>query len=254
MEAVEKPFSISVELYSEELKQREEVQSLSFPTIPSTFREISDRLEELSEWSIPTCFHTVWFQGNKIQDPSKCKPSSFYLQSGDTIRISYPVKCEGKLVRNVTSWLVSTTERFDKEILPSSDSSIDIYRDFAKSPENQKYMTILSLVSPWFDKVKDMNCFYFDALGGVLLLAKLHKQIRKINNTGNLASSREFERLVSATLAMITRNDTYSKKISDVGGLDCAIESFLYLSSYKESSITPTMVTSALHALGKLVT
>ena len=220
-----KPFVVAVELYSEELKCKE-LKTLSFSAIPTSCQNILDKVEELSELSIPCCLQTMWLHMNKIQNPNKCEPSS-YLQSGDTVKVSYPIKCEGEKVRAVTTWLVSVTETLEMilELLDRKDSSTTA-KDFIaslKHPDNtsehKKYLFFLhNLFTPWSTKVQDMNCFYFDHLGGVSLLVKFSKQISMLK----LLES-EYARVVCTT-----HGSTCCRKLP---WLECFIESFVHRSS-----------------------
>ena len=257
--AMDHPSKIIVQLYSEELDSTEE-NVLFFPTFPSTFQEIKDKIEE--SFFIPSCLQTVWVHGSKVHESVTCSPSSLYLQSGDTIKISYPLKCEVDGVKNSVKWLADNVSIF-QEInnctkVEQVDSLFDKYSIFRSKTYLQQFE---NLFFPWTDKAKDINTIYFDYLGGIDLLVKTQKEAIAITKNSLLSCSNQYNistllrymRLLESAcciaLANIAKSSEYCRRITERGGLDTCIEVFLInLDNHKEWM---TSVDDALGAISK---
>ena len=254
---MEQPFQLNVELYSEELQST--VVEVAFSSFPATFREIMNRVEE--SLSIPCCSQVIMVQGSRIQDPEKSKPSSFYLQSGDTIKISYPMKCECDQVKEAVRWIAEGVTLFEKtKEFVSDEESASIYQEQELyMPNNMIQIDCLNnLFSPWSDKVKNMNCFYFDYLGGIELLVKFHREVRVVASLGDSDKLNLFrpyalylEHLICSMFTLIARNGVYCRQITECGGLECCIDTFLKYAANKSLDDHEKVIVSSLQAIGK---
>ena len=98
------PFVVfQIELVCQKLKSTE-VASLSLPSFPTFFHEVKEAIEK--SFSAPSYLQTLWVHGEKIDNHSAdMAPSQFYLRAGDTIKVSFPMKCDCEKVKDITKWL-----------------------------------------------------------------------------------------------------------------------------------------------------
>ena len=91
------------EIACQQLKTTE-LASLSMPRFPTSFHEVKEAIE--ISFSVPSYLHTLWVHREKIDNESVgMAPSQFYLQAGYTIKVSFPMKCDCKKVKEITKWL-----------------------------------------------------------------------------------------------------------------------------------------------------
>ena len=98
------PFVVfQIELVCQQLNSTE-VASLSLPSSPTSFHDIKEAIEK--SFSVPSYLQTLWVHGEKIDNESVgMAPSQFYLRAGDTIKVSFPMKCDCEKVKDITKWL-----------------------------------------------------------------------------------------------------------------------------------------------------
>ena len=231
---MDQPFQIVVQLYSEELDSTE-TEVLFFTTFPTEFQEIKDKIEKLL--FIPSCLQTVWVHGSKVHESLSCSPSSLYLQNGDTIKISYPMKCEVDGVKNAVKWMADTVTLFQKINNCTKEEQVTSLLETHGSMFHSNYLVQFgSLFLPWTDKTKEINTIYFDYLGGIGLLIETQKEVIAIYDNTLLTSYNvatflhyidSLESTCCVALANIARSSEYCRRITERGGLDTCIEVFL---------------------------
>ena len=232
---MDQPFQIIVQLYSEELDSTE-TKVLFFTTFPTEFQEIKDKIEEL--FFIPSCLQTVWVHGSKVHESLSCSPSSLYLQNGDTIKISYPMKCEVDGVKNTVKWMADTITLFQKINICTKEEQVtrllETHGSMFRSID--KLGQFRSFFISWADKTEEINTIYFDYLGGIDLLIKTQKEVIAIYKNTLLTSSNvttllryvhSLESTCCVALAIIARSSEYRRRITERGGLDTCIDVFL---------------------------
>ena len=247
------PFCINMELYSEELKSTE-IVSFSFPALPATFDEIKDFVE--NSFSIPSCSQALWIQGSKVYESQNCTPSSLYVQSGDTIKITFPVKCECDKVKEVITWLTDSISTIQNIKNLKTEQEVEALFGEQKSLlTDADLMTSLTehLFTPWSDKVKLMNANYFDNLGGLLLLVKIHEEVKSLRNSNLFKSLHQFserqESSYCSAFAMFAVNASLRRRVTQCGGLEKCFETFLMVKADESRAVH--VIEASLHALCK---
>lgn len=251
MESGADEFSLNLELFSEELKITE-TKTLKFSNVPSIIGEIRDKVEE--EFSIAGCSQTVWIQGRIIHESRNSELSSYYLKSGDTIKICYPVKCDCQNVKIATKWLRDSTAELETMKRSHSTEFLALFEKYiSKMPDNLTCLKQFNtLFGSWTDKVKNMNCSYFEYLDGIDLLVKLHGVIISMESIPEFKlHAFDFEHIVCHILSVIARNRYFSKRITEAGGLDTCIFSFLTFMSNTDLDDYTDKVIVSLHAICK---
>ena len=221
-----------IELVCEQLKSNE-VVSLSLPSFPTSFHEVKEAIEK--SFSVPSYLQTLWVHGDKIDNQSVgMAPSQFYLRAGDTIKVSFPMKCDCEKVKDITKWLsecldiihtwkASLPEVEVKDLL-SKNMRILLNPNFALS-------LIENLFYPMSDESKLANAWYFDYLGGIKSLAKIHREVRNINLCGKLQLLQSnyicFERICCILFIDIAEDSALCRRAIECGVLECGLNNFL---------------------------
>ena len=224
-------FQINIALCSEELNSTE-TEALRLPSLPATFQEIKEKVEDL--FSIPACVQTLWIQESKIHDPANTKPSSFYLQNDDTVKVTYPIKGECDRVKEVLKWLAKCYTALDEVKNSQSEEDVRSLVPHIKTLLlNQEMINSLSisLFTPTTNKTKWVNILHFDNLGGIDLLVKFHEKFiffRKNDVFKSLHSAAEaMESICCCAFTLLSKHITIRKRVTDCGGLNTCIETFL---------------------------
>ena len=241
-------FQLTADLYSEENKSSELV-CLKFPAMPLSFQEVVSEIERVS--SIPSCSQTVLVQGSVIQNLAGTKPSSYYLQSGDTIKVSYPTKYQSDQVKTVVEWIERSTSLLDdlyyleeaeaKERLKKLNAHLD-------SLALQFKLLNEDLLYPWYDSVKDLNCWYFNKLGGTTLLMRFYQVLKSLEKFAAFKKyATYFQVYISCILGMMARSQDHCREITKAGGLDYCIA--IFKKTLQDNSVQN--VGASLQGLGK---
>ena len=247
-------FVLNIELYSEELKESEK-STLEFPQVPVSLEVVVNRVT--TEFSIPGEYQTLWLRGNKIDDPDNSKLSALYIRSGDTLKVTYPIKCESQKINNLTKWLLDTTKFFNKINESNPDDSSPLLSSFKTSINDfRKFLNNLNgCFTPWSSKLIDMNRAFFYSTKGIKLLVNFHKELTLLHKVDSFTQFKniimEFEGVVCITFSNLARNSVFCKRITDEEGLECCITSFLKYTSYESDWETHVTISQALQALGK---
>lgn len=245
--------SFKIELSCESL-QSTEVVSVSFPDFPSGFDKITAAVED--KYSIPSYSQTIWVHGNRIEPHPSNTPASAYLQSGDTIKITYLMKCDCKSVKECVEWMCKCLEIVQKlKISANCDEVRSVFEENKTALEDngQIYTLIGDLFIPWSDSIKKMNAHYFDHLGGVDLLVKLHQEMSWLRNNNLFMAIHSFcefqESYYCSAIGNFSSDTALRKRITACGGLERCLATFM---AYQvDDSQHSHLVNSALLAICK---
>ena len=114
-----------IELVCQQLKSTE-VASLTMPSFPTSFHEVKEAIEK--SFSAPSYLQTLWVHGERIDNQSVgMAPSQFYLRAGDTIKVSFPMKCDCKKVKEITKWLSECLDIIHSLASLSADELKDLF-------------------------------------------------------------------------------------------------------------------------------
>ena len=235
-EAVE----LRVELVCEELKSTE-VVSLSLASFPTSFDDVKCAIEK--SFSIPSFLQTLWVEGEKIDSLSvSVAPSQFHLRTGDTIKVSFPMKCDCKNVKEVIDGMSECLDIIHS--LQSASSHNERNELFPKIYRLFHYDHIQTLLDdlffPWNERVKYTNALYFDHLGGITSLVQIHAGIQSLN-AGTKPELLHvfcvtFEPSCCGVFANFAMDAALRKRATEQGALDCGLKSFLRVTAYNPES------------------
>ena len=222
-----------VELVCEELKSTQ-VVSLSLPTFPTTFKEVKDAIEK--SFSVPSYLQTLWVHGVKIDSQSDggMAPSQYYLQAGDTIKVSFPMKCDCEKVKKITKWLSECLDIVHS--LQSAISEEEVKKLYYISSRtlldySSRRCLVDELFLPWGDKMKLTSAWYFDHLGGVTSLVKMHKAVQSLSIRGSFKPLHSFcyhfETVCCNAFVNFVADTALRRRATECGALDCSLNSFL---------------------------
>ena len=227
------PFVVfQIELVCQQLKSTH-VASLSLPCFPTSFHEVKEAIEK--SFSAPSYLQTLWVHGEKIDNQSVgMAHSQFYLRAGDTIKVSFPMKCDCEKVKDITKWLsecldiiqtlkASLSENEVKDLL-SKNMRILLNPYFAQS-------LIENLFYPMSDESKLANAWYFDYLGGIKSLVKIHMEVRNMDLYRKLLLFQInvicFERVCCILFTDIAADSALCRRAIECGVLECGLNTFL---------------------------
>ena len=226
------PFVVfQIELMCQQLKSTK-VASLSMPSFPTSFHEVKEAMEK--SFSAPSYLQTLWVHGEKIDNSVGMAPSEFYLQAGDTIKVSFPMKCDCEKVKEITKWLsecldiihslkASLTEDKVNDILSKNMSTL------CNNYLAQSFME--NLFYPMGDTLKVANAWYFDYLGGIKSLVNIHREVRNLDLCGNLLLHQSnvicFENVCCSVITDISVDSSLCRRATECGVLECALYTIL---------------------------
>ena len=216
-------FLLQAELFSEKLKTTELV-TLTFSSPPITFQEIKDRIEECC--CIPVCVQTLYYQSNEVLP--NCSPISLYIRSGDTIRVSYPVKGETKRVLDVVEWLRQSSKILGEIRQLKQEAMVDALENNAVLSDSRRRNFSRALFCPYSNPVKYVNSVYFTFLGGVKLLTDFHHHAIALRKE-NLQTSTigYFEQMCCQACADYSMYKECAVHLSQSGELENCMATFL---------------------------
>ena len=247
---------IVVELYCEGQKRCER-KPLQFDSFPSTFGEIKKKVED--SLSIPACVQTLFYQEVEMKD--SCDPSSMYMISGDTVRITFPERGDCKEVKEVVEWLSKVTPVMKMyEKADEVDKILQITRSYASVLEDNTLIDTLIgvLFYPWSEKTKRVNCSHFVALDGLELLVTLHRHSVTVRRFPFIDETHYFSQLYELiccqAIANFAMDFTCRRMLTKLGGLEQCMESFLIHRISDDGHLSTqcyNIVTMALYAVCK---
>ena len=177
-----------------------ETKQIHFQSLPTTPLEIKKKIEE--DFSIPSCVQTLHYQSMILKDSDQLQHTHF--RSGDTFTVDYPIEAECEMVQTVIKWLkelcdllkpieegVSSPNKENADLISSNSQKI---RNLMTEGERAGILgasLTYSLFTPWRDKKKLMNKFYFHQEGGLDALMKVYSVLIS-KNWGDLGIDKEF--------------------------------------------------------------
>ena len=217
---------LNVVLNCEETKTSK-TKRVHFKSLPTTPVEIKKKVEE--DFSIPSCVQTLHYQSMILKDSDQLQHTT-HFRSGDTFTIDYPIEAECEMVRNVIKWL--------KELLDLLESFVDSHpkeddlEDLILEGENNKTVEALCyrLFTPWEDKKKLMNKFFFRYEGGLDALMKVYR-ILVSKEWGDLGIDTEFhiylERKCILAISNYPQTVSLRRQVSQLGCLEMCTTTLL---------------------------
>ncbi len=223
-------FEIRLILYSVE-QNFTETKELLLPSLPDSFQTIKEAIED--KYSIPACVQTLWVKERLIDNPQSISPSSVYLKSGDTLKITYPVKGEINRVKALLKWL-SQCCTILSDILKLTKKE-DVNKLFSKHQEfltdDSRMIFVQFTLFPSSVKSKWVNMMFFNDRGGIELLAELHKRLNSILESKVHKPLHSFaeshQSLCCIAFALLSKDSEVRDKVTASGSLEACIQSFL---------------------------
>ena len=158
-----------------------------------------------------------------------------HLRSGDTFTVDYPIEAECKMAHNVLKWLkelydsLKSGDRENNVLISSNYHKIE---DLVLEGERNNTMEDLShnLFSPWSNKKKLMNKFYFQQEGGLDVLMKVYG-ILVSKEWGELGIDEEdhidLERNCSWAICSCIQTFPFCRQVIQSGGLEMCTTTLL---------------------------
>jgi hypothetical protein len=212
-----------------------EVKILRLQSQPDTFLDVKRAVE--ANFSIPACVQTLLHQSTKVSDCELLQ--SYYIRSGDTFQVVYPIEGNCKDVIRVVEWLKKLSSVFAMHSNVrkySKDESFQIdavgYNKYSAltSGENMDFIQdlALNLVYPWTDKTKYVNKLHMDSLNVVELVMHIYKSLvlARLNEI-SLRRGHYVEIACALFVANFTQTFPLRRQILKHGGLDHCIHTFV---------------------------
>ena len=221
-----------IELVCQQLKSTE-VASLSLPSFPTSFHEVKEAIEK--SFSAPSYLQTLWVHGEKIDNQSVgLAPSQFYLRAGDTIKVSFPMKCDCEKVKDIIQWLSECLDIIQTlKASLSEDEVKDLLSNNMRILLNPYFAQSLmgNLFYPMVDESKLANAWYFDYLGGIKSLVKIHREVTNMDLCGKLLLLQSnvicLERVCCILFTDIAVDSALCRRAIECGVLECGLNTFL---------------------------
>jgi hypothetical protein len=163
--------SLNIVLNCEETNSSETKQ-VHFQSLPTTPLEIKKKIEE--DFSIPSCVQTLHYQSMILKDSDQLQHTHF--RSGDTFTVDYPFEGECEMVQNIIKWLKELHELLMGFYQQDISTFIRKIRQLLLEGDQEGITKALSLTlfTPWEEKVKQVNHYYFQQKGGLEALMKVY--------------------------------------------------------------------------------
>ena len=227
--SAEDKVELNILLNREETKSSE-IKRVHFQSLPTTPLEIKKKLEE--DFSIPSCVQTLHYQSMILKDSDQLQRSHF--RSGDTFTVHYPIEAECEIVKNVIKWLKELLELLKSIADSEADSHPyeDELRDLIIEGENDKIVEALcyKLFTPWEEKKKLMNKFFFQYEGGLDVLIKIYR-ILVSKEWGDLGIHTDvhiyLERKCTLAISNYLQTISLRRQVSRLGGLELCTTTLL---------------------------
>jgi hypothetical protein len=224
--SAEDKVELNILLNCEETKSSE-TKLVRFQSLPTTPLEIKKKLEE--DFSIPSCVQTLHYQSMILKDSDQLQHTHF--RSGDTFTIDYPIKAECEMVKNVIKWLKELLELL-KSIIDSHPYEEGELGDLLLKGENDDIVAALCyrLFTPWEDKKKLMNKFFFQYEGGLDVLMKVYRVLVS-KEWGDLGIDIDIhiylERKCALAISNYPQTITLRRQVSQLGCLEMCTATLL---------------------------
>ena len=222
---------LNVLLNCEETKSSETKQ-VHFQSLPTTPLKIKKKIEE--DFSIPSCVQTLHYQSMTMKDSDQLQQTHF--RSGDRFTVDYPIEGECEMVQNVIKWLKEIFELLQSVELVDFQTSSHLQKIenliLQRDRNDDRLTSTLSdtLFFPWKDKIKLINCFYFQQEGGLDALMNVYgilvsKEWGELGIDSELQISLEY----SCSLAICNYGHTFPlrRQVIQLGGLEICTKSLL---------------------------
>ena len=245
---------LKVLLNCEEIKSLAEKQ-VYFQSLPTTPLEVKKKIEE--DFSIPSCVQTLHYQSMTLKDSDQLQRTHF--RSGDTFTVDYPIEGDCEKVRNAIKWLKEL-----HEVLKSMDernevSNILKFGDLILDGQSFRECGLsYALFSPWTNKRKLMNKYYFHQEGGLDMLIKIYSiLIRKEWDTLD-GFYREYlvylEYICATAICRYTASLPLCRQVFMLGGMEMCAKTLIRKQLQEDDGLGPLIhdtLNSALLALCK---
>ncbi len=218
------------------------LEVLTLRPIPATFKDISVKIEE--QFDIPVVVQTLIYQNGEVSQYDS--PSSFYMRSGDTLRVQYPAKGHTRDIKRAIKWLQEITQILNQLKDLTSEEVAKALTNEYNSVVSQDILS-RGLFTPWANPSSEINAIQFTWLGGIELLTTFHRQIIDIRKF-------KFHRLLKYllgylefvccdTCANFSMNKECASRLAECGGLNNCTDTFLFKSANDESLLGNNMQT-----------
>ena len=175
--SAEDQIMLNILLNCEETKSSE-IKQLHFQSLPTTPLEIKKKIEE--EFSIPSCVQTLHYQSMILKDSDQLQHTHF--RSGDVFTVDHPIEGECEKVQTAIKWLKELHEVLEENLSPLNEKNEQLMfsnmvklGDLILDDESFRDCGLgYDLFSPWADKKKLMNKFYFYQEDGLSVLIKIY--------------------------------------------------------------------------------
>ena len=239
---------LNILLNCEETKSSETKQ-VHFKSLPTTPLEIKKKIEE--DFSIPSCVQTLHYQSMILKDSDQLQYT--HIRSGDTFTVDYPIEAECEMVKTVIKWLKQLLELL-KSIVDSYTDEEDDLEDLLLEGETNKTVEALCyrLFTPWEDKKKLMNKFYFQYEGGLDVLMKVYR-ILVSKEWGDLGIDTEFhiylERKCALAISNYPQTISLRRQVGQLGGLEMCTTTLLRRQLRGHQYIPDTLFNTLFYSL-----
>ena len=231
-------FSLSIVLNCEHTKSSVTKQ-VHFQSLPITPLEIKKKIEE--DFSIPSCVQTLHYQSMTLKDSDQLQGTHF--RSEDTFTVDYPIEGECEMVKNVIKWLKELQELLttiaDDKSTSGEKQDVSMFLHLFKFQElvlegDKEGITralSLTLFTPWKEKTKQVNHYYFQQEGGLEVLMKVYGLLVD-NKQLNLAIPQQKYRLYMeyhCAWAVSNYVQTFAlrRQVTKLGGLEMCMKTLL---------------------------
>lgn len=233
------------ELISEDTKTSK-VKSLALKSEPRTFLDVKKAVEK--GFSIPVCVQTLLHQSSKVGDGEYL--SSYYVRSGDTFQVIYPVEGDCESVLQVVDWLRRLDDAIASHTLVSRSTPEGVlfqldevgYATCFRLMSGQ-YVEMASdltqnLIFPWTNRTKYVNKLHMDSLGVVELVMKAYQTAiyARLSNSTSLHRWNFMEIVCGLFVANFTQTFPLRRRIVEHGGLDHVLSTFVRSKDLFDSS------------------
>ena len=253
---------LNIFLNCEETKSSETKQ-VHFQSLPTTPLEIKKKIEE--DFSIPSCVQTLHYQSMILKDSDQLQHTHF--RSGDVFTVDYPIEGECEKVQTAIKWLKELREVLEESLSPVNEKNEQlmfsntvklgdlILEDDESFRECGLYYT---LFSPWADKKKLVNKFYFYQEDGLNVLINVYSILLSREWGAIMSLFSEFhaylESLFATAISRYAATLPLCRHVFQLGGLEMCAKTVLrrkLLQGEKVEPIERQALYSALLAICK---
>ena len=179
-----------------------------------------------------------------------------HFRSGDTFSVDYSIEAECEIVKNVIIWLKELLELLKSITDSEADSHPyeDDLRDLIMEGGNDKIMEALcyKLFTPWEDKKKLVNKFFFQYEGGLGVLMKIYL-ILVSKEWGDLGIHTDvhiyLERICALAISNYPQTISLRRQVSQLGGLELCTTTLLRRQLRGHQYIPDTLFNTLFYSL-----